>query len=88
VTGLEQVDFSLDNHTPEEKDMTIGSKQLVALFVERSHQQWIVRDPEGNFWLLPSVEKPWCHRQPFYPTAEMELEPIPRHYHYLLNLPF
>jgi hypothetical protein len=68
--------------------MTTGSNQRVALFVERSHQQWIVRDPEGNFWLLPAVEKPWCHRQPFHPTAEMDLEPVPRHYQYLLGLPF
>ena len=77
----------LDNYTPEE-DMTTDSKQRAAVFVERTYQQWIVRDPEGNFWLLPVVEKPWGHRQPFYPTPDMDLEPVPRHYHYLLDLPF
>ena len=68
--------------------MTASNRQRVALFVAKSYQQWVVRDPEGNFWLLPSGENPWCHRQPFHPTAETELEPIPKHYHYLLNLPF
>ena len=68
--------------------MTTESKQRMALFVDRAGQQWVVRDPEGNFWLLPAVEKPWCHRQPFYPTPDMDLEPIPTHYHYLLDLPF
>ena len=60
----------------------------VALFVERSSQQWVVRDPEGNFWLVPSVENPWEHRQPFYPTEGTELEPVPGHYIYVLDLPF
>ena len=49
--------------------MTTGTKRMVALFVERSYQQWVVRDPEGNFWLLPSVEDPWGQRQPFYPRS-------------------
>ena len=68
--------------------MTTGTKRMVALFVERSYQQWVVRDPEGNFWLLPSVEDPWGHRQPFYPTPETELEPVPGHYTSMLGLPF
>ena len=51
--------------------MTTGPKRMVALFVERSYQQWVVRDPEGNFWLLPSVEDPWGHRQPFYPDSRV-----------------
>ena len=37
----------------------LRTRKLVALFVDRSCQQWIVRDPEGNFWILPSVEDPW-----------------------------
>ena len=36
---------ALDNHTPEEYNMTTGTKRMVALFVERSYQQWVVRDP-------------------------------------------
>ena len=38
--------------------MTVLRKQPVALFVDRLCQQWIVRDREGNFWILPSVEDP------------------------------
>jgi hypothetical protein len=60
----------------------------VALFVERSSQQWVVRDPEGNFWVLPSVQNPWDHRQPFYPNEETELESVPGHYIHMLGLPF
>ena len=36
--------------------MTTGTKRLVALFVERSSQQWVVWDPEDTFWLRSSIE--------------------------------
>ena len=68
--------------------MNAVTRRLVALFVEKSSQQWIVRDPEGNFWIVPSGEDAWGHRQPFYPTEETELEPVPRHYIYMFDLPF
>jgi hypothetical protein len=68
--------------------MTALGKQLVALFVDRSCQQWIVRDPEGSFWSLPTVEHPWEQRQPFHMTAETDLEPVPGHYKDMLGLPF
>src|SRR5262249_2394959 len=38
------------------------TNKLVALYVHRETQQWIVRDPEGNFWLVPSVDNCWDHR--------------------------
>jgi hypothetical protein len=68
--------------------MNTGTKRMVALFVERLHQQRVVRDPEGNFWPLPAVDDPWGHRQPFTPTPESELEPVPGHYTSLLGFPF
>ena len=61
---------------------------MTAIFVARSSRQWIVRDPEGNFWLLPSVDDPWDRRQPFQPTEEGELVPVPGHYKDMLGLPF
>lgn len=61
-------------------------KQAVALYADRISQQWVVRDGDGNFWVLPAGEKAWELRQPFYPTEETELEPIPNHYKYLLGL--
>ena len=79
---------ALDNQALEEYNMTTESRRMVALFVERSYQQWVVRDPEGNFWLLPSVEDPWGYRQPFTLTPEAELEPVPGHYTSMLGLPF
>jgi hypothetical protein len=63
-------------------------KQAVTLYVDRSSQQWIVRDPDGNFWTIPVVDNPWDHRQPFDLTEEIELEPVPGHYKYMLGLPF
>ena len=60
----------------------------VALYVDRATQQWVVRDPDGEFWLLPSVDDCWEHREPFQLTEEAELEIIPGHYRYMLNLPF
>jgi len=63
-------------------------KNVATLFVERSIQQWIVLDAEGNFWIVPSDnDNPWSQRQPFYPTEETELEPVPGHYKYMLGLP-
>lgn len=58
-----------------------------AIFVDRSHNQWIVRDPDGGFWRLPSGDDPWQRREPFEPNEETELEPVPGHYRYLLGLP-
>jgi len=68
--------------------MDAVTARLVALFVEKSSRQWVVRDPEGNFWIVPPMENGWGHRQRYYPTEESELEPVPRHYIHLLDLPF
>jgi hypothetical protein len=68
--------------------MLAVGKQVVALFVDRATKQWIVGDSEGNLWMVPSVEDAWEHREPFQPTEETSLEPIPGHYKYLLRLPF
>lgn len=63
-------------------------KQSIALFVDRASQHWIIRDPDGNFWALPTGDDAWEQRQPFEATTDAELEPIPGHYKYLLKLPF
>ena len=62
--------------------------RMVALYVDKSSQQWIVRDPEGNFWVVPCVENPWDQRQPYHLAEDAELEPIPGHYKSMLGLPF
>jgi hypothetical protein len=59
----------------------------LTLYIDRSNQQWIVRDGEGNFWVVPSDDNAWERRQPFSPSEETELEPIPAHYKYTLGLP-
>jgi hypothetical protein len=63
-------------------------KQVVAIYVDRSNGQWVVRDCDGNFWILPSTENPWNDRIPFDPSEDIELEPVPGHYRYALQLPF
>jgi len=59
----------------------------MALYVDRGSGQWVVRDSEGNFWIVTSVENAWEHRQPFHPTEKTDLEPVPGHYKYTLGLP-
>jgi hypothetical protein len=61
--------------------------RTLALYVDRSNQQWIVRDHDGNYWIVPAGQDAWDQRQPFYPTPDTELEPIPAHYKYTLGLP-
>ena len=68
--------------------MLAARKRAAALYVDKASQQWIVRDPEGNFWSLPSTDNPWDERQPFSPAEETELEPVPGHYKDMLGLPF
>jgi hypothetical protein len=62
-------------------------KHVVAIYVDRSTGRWIVRDSDGNFWVLPATDNPWDDRQPFSPAEETELEPVPGHYKYMLGLP-
>ena len=63
-------------------------KLILALYVDRSIQQWIVLDRQGNYWLVPlNEDNAWDQRQPFYPTEQTELEPVPGHYKYMLGLP-
>lgn len=68
--------------------MLIARKQVVSLYVDRECRQWIVRDPDGNFWTIPCVDSPWDHREPYHPSEASDLEPIPGHYKDMLGLPF
>ena len=62
------------------------SSRIVSLYVDRSSQKWVVRDGDGNLWLLPQVDDCWDHREPFEETEESELEAVPGHYRYVLGL--
>jgi hypothetical protein len=64
------------------------NKRVVALYVDKASRRWIVRDPEGNYWSLPSTDHAWDARQPFIPAEETDLEPVPVHFQYLHCLPF
>jgi hypothetical protein len=64
-------------------------RRVAGIFVDRTcTDHWIVRDPEGSFWIVPSTENAWENRQPFEPTGETDLEVVPGHYRYVLGLPF
>ena len=67
--------------------MRAAGKHAATLYVDKASQQWVVRDPEGNFWSLPSTDNPWDERRPFSPAEETELEPVPGHYKHMLGLP-
>jgi hypothetical protein len=43
----------------KEQNMTTIQKYAVAIFVHKASQQWVVRDADGNFWLLPAGDNPW-----------------------------
>ena len=62
-------------------------RMQMAIYVDRANGQWVVRDGDSNFWMLPPSETPWDDRQPFSPSEETELEPVPGHYRYMLRLP-
>ena len=69
--------------------MIFAPDRRAAIFVDRTcTEHWIVRDPEGNFWIVPPVANAWDSRRPFQPTEETDLEAIPGHYRSLLGLPF
>lgn len=68
--------------------MMTARKQGAAIFVDRSTEEWIVRDPAGDYWLVPSCEGGWEIRRPFAPSEETELQPVPGHYIHMLELPF
>jgi hypothetical protein len=62
--------------------------QKATIYVDHLTQQWVVRDPEGNFWVLPNSENPWDDRQPFDLSECSDLEPVPGHYRHFLSLPY
>lgn len=68
--------------------MVMVRKQTMVLYVDRSKQQWVVRDSEGNYWSLPPTNTPWDDRQPLSSAEETELEPVPGHYKSMLGLPY
>ena len=68
--------------------MVYEATETVAIFSDRSSQQWVVRDREGNFWIVPDTENAWDEREPFQPTDETELMPTAGHYKCVLGLPF
>lgn len=69
--------------------MITSTKRIVAIYVDRAcPHHWIVRDLEGNFWIVPPIDNAWDNRQPFEPTEETDLEPVPGHYKYMLGVPF
>jgi hypothetical protein len=60
--------------------------RVVGIYVDRANQQWIVRDADGNLWMLPPTDNPWGDRRPHSPDGG-DLEPVPGHYRDMLGLP-
>ena len=69
--------------------MISAPNRMAAIYVDRAcTEHWVVRDPEGNYWIVPSVADAWERRRPFEPTDQTELEAVPGHYRFMLGLPF
>jgi hypothetical protein len=68
--------------------MLTTRKRIVALYVDRATQQWVVLDEEGRLWVIPAAADAWEQRTPFAVTDETELELVPGHYKYMLGLPY
>ena len=69
--------------------MISTQSRKAGIFVDRNcTEHWIVRDPDGNFWIVPPVENAWECRRPFHPSEDTDLEAIPSHYRCMLGLPF
>ena len=67
-------------------NMIAAEDRVVGLYVDRTcPERWIVRDLQGRFWMVAPGENSWERRQPFQPTEETELEPIPSHYKYMIG---
>lgn len=67
--------------------MVVVGKQIAGLYVDRTTQQWVVLDRDGNFWIVSAGEDGWSSRQPYSRTDESELEAVPGHYKFMLGLP-
>ena len=78
----------MDDQTAGTVGLVEVRKPGVTIFVTRSRGQWVIRDPNGNYWVVPSVEDPWEHREQYDPVDGTDLEPVPGHYRYLFKLPF
>ena len=82
---------SADTSRPGESTVLIPPgvrRKVTALYVDRSTQQWVVRDTYGEFWVLPSSQDAWRHRRPFALNPDSTLEPVPGHYISLLGIPY
>jgi hypothetical protein len=68
--------------------MFTTEKLVVRLYVDKAcTEHWIVKDQEGRFWMVRPGPDSWERRQPYQPTEDSDLEPIPGHYRYMLGLP-
>jgi hypothetical protein len=57
------------------------------LFVDRARRQWIARDAQGRYWMLPCSDRAWEDRIEVRQRDFTELEPVPTHYKATLCLP-
>jgi hypothetical protein len=67
--------------------MITKEKPVVGIYVDRTcPAHWVVKDCHGRFWMVPPGENAWQRREPYEPTEETELVPVPSHYEYMLGL--
>ncbi len=68
--------------------MHASRRPAISLYVDRrSPDHWVVRDHQGRFWTVPPGANAWDRREVFEPTDQAELEPVPGHYLYMIDIP-
>ena len=67
--------------------VTSASQIPFSIYVDRNLPHfWIVRDRAGDFWMVPSGDQAWQRRQPYALSQDANLEWVPGHYLYMLDI--
>ena len=53
-----------DKALPEGMEMVAMQTRVIGIFVDKAcPERWIVRDSDGNFWIVPPIEDAWANRE-------------------------
>ncbi|MBX7104902.1 MAG: hypothetical protein K1X57_12525 [Gemmataceae bacterium] len=66
--------------------MSEQPSDIVAVFIDRESQTWIVRDNHGELWTVPAGANGWDRRCRYEKSDRRVLEPVPGHYKYMFGL--
>ena len=80
-----RIDYYDDPAAPQANSLVPSVNVVV---VNGAGDVLMIRRSDNDNWAVPGDhDNPWDDRQPFSPTEETELEPVPGHYKHMLGLP-